>query len=131
MSVKHSCAKDRDLLATELDVTNGEVLEWEVTFLGAKPTFAVVDQHGTVVLSPKDKPAGPGRYLKRWPSKKVRVPDDLNFTLGMHFIAATRYAYRVTRRTAGGHVIETCKDCTYASTTATDSFFDPLRVFTF
>lgn len=131
MSVKFSCRDGGDLLATELDVSNGEFLEYEVSFQGAKPTFAVVDQHGTVVLSPKNQPVAPGRYVKRWPAKKVRVPDDLNFTLGVHFIAAIQYAYQVRRKSKTGKLIETCKDCTYASTTATDSFFDPLRVFTF
>src|ERR1043165_8678000 len=117
MSVNYSCESDGDLLATELEVSNGEYLEFEVSFQGAKATFAVVDQHGTIVLSPKNAPESPGRYVSRWPKSKVKVPDDLNFTLGVHFIAATQYAYLVTRRTKGGKLIEKCKDCTYASKT--------------
>lgn len=131
MSVTYKCDPDGDLLATELDVSNGEYLDYEVMFQGAQATFAVVDQHGTVILSANDAPIAPGRYAKRWPTGPARVPDDLNHTLGVHFLAATKYAYRVTRRSKAGAPIETCKSCSYESTTSTDSFFDPLRIFTF
>jgi hypothetical protein len=74
----------------------------------------------------------PGQYVRDWPGPgdNVKVPDDLNHTLGMHFIAATAYAYRATRLSSTGATLEKLKNCTYQRGSQTDSFFDPLRVFT-
>lgn len=123
-----------DFLATELDVTNAETLIYEVSFKGAQAIFAVSDQHGTIILSPSDPSVAAGCWRKTWPTspEDVKVPDDLNHVLGIHFTGgATQYAYKVTRCDKTGTIIATCKDCVYTNTSPTDSFFEPLRVFTF
>jgi len=132
MAVTAKCTADQ--LATELDITNGEALTYEVSFKGAQAIFSIVDQHGTIILSPADPPISAGHWRKRWPGKKgdAKAPDDLNHVFGMHFVGgATEYNYKVTRRDKNSHVIDTCKNCKYTSTAPDDSFFDPLRVFTF
>ena len=126
------CKPDEDKAATLLRVSRGETIRYEVSFKGAQGTFAIVDQHGAVILSNQDAAVAPGQYVRDWPrpGDNVKVPDDLNHTLGMHFIAATAYAYRATRLSSTGATLEKLKNCTYQRGSQTDSFFDPLRVFT-
>ena len=126
------CKPDEDKAATLFHVSRGETIRYEVSFKGAQGTFAIVDQHGTVILSNQDAAVAPGQYVRDWPGSgdDVKVPDDLNHTLGMHFIAATAYAYRATRLSSTGATLEKLKNCTYQRGSQTDSFFDPLRVFT-
>lgn len=131
-AVSVSCKPDEDKAATLLRVSRRETIHYEVSFKGAQGVFAIVDQHGTVILSNQDVPVSPGLYVRDWPrpGDDVKVPDDLNHTLGMHFIAATAYAYQAVRRSSTGAVLEKLKNCVYERSSQTDSFFDPLRVFT-
>jgi len=130
--VEVTCKPGADKAAVQLRVSRGEKIRYELLFRGAQATFAVVDQHGVVILSNQDPPVAPGRYLKVWPGPgdAVKVPDDLNHVLGLHFIAATAYAWRATRVAANGTALEPLKDCVYERSSQTDNFFDPLRVFT-
>lgn len=131
MSVKAECEKGQNLLATDLNVTAGEYLVYEVSFRGAQPLFTIVDQHGVIVMDPKDK-VDAGTFRKKWPAKKsdVKIPDDLNHTLSMSFIAAVEYDYVVTMYSKAGKKVEVCKNCSYSSTTSTDTYHVPLRIFT-
>jgi hypothetical protein len=119
-------------MAVQLQVSEGEKIRYEVLFRGAQATFAIVDQHGVVILSSQDAPVEPGHFLTIWPTPttNVKIPDDLTHTFGMHFIAATTYNWIATRIAKDGSPIEPLKNCTYERSSQTDSFFDPLRVFT-
>jgi hypothetical protein len=91
----------------------------------------LVDQHGRILLSDTDPPVGAGHYRRKWPDgDQVQAPDDLNHVLGILFLAAVEYEFIVSECDAGGNLISLRKHCTYKSTTATDKFFDPVRVFT-
>ena len=131
-AVQRKCKPGQDKLAVQLDVSRGEKIRYEVRFRGAQATFAIVDQHGIVILSNQDPPIQPGLYVRVWPGPNdvVKVPDDLNHVCGMHFIAATDYALRATRVAANGNALEPLKDCVFTRSNQTDSFFDPLRIFT-
>ena len=131
MSVSADCVKGENLLAIELDVTNGEYLVYEVSFKGAQALFTVVDQHGVIIMDPKDA-VSKSRFQRKWPAKKsdVKVPDDVNHVFSMSFLVATEYDYVVTRRSKKGAKLEACKNCTYTSKTATDTYHVPLRIFT-
>lgn len=132
MIVKRSCHKDQDLLAVELNVTEGEYLVYEVSFQGAQGVFSIVDQHGTIILSPASGPVAPGQYQKKWPANmsEVKIPDDLNHTLGIHFIGAVKYTYKATQYNKADQQISVCKNCEYESNTPTDSYFAHLRILT-
>ena len=132
MTVVRKC--ETDALAIELDVTAGETLLYEVEFEGgAQPTFAIVNQHGVEILASGSEPDGDGVYRSPWPKPElqIEVPNDLTHTLGMHFVFATKYGYRIHKRDAAG-TSTLVKDCTYESEphSSTDHFFAPFRIFT-
>ena len=132
MAIVRSCKTDA--LATELNVTGNESLLYEVEFKGgAQPTFALVNQHGAEILSSSSGPDPDGVYRAPWPSPglQIEVPNDLAHTLGMHFVFATKYTYRIYKRDAAG-TSTLLKDCTYESNPhdSKDHFFSPFRIFT-
>jgi hypothetical protein len=129
MSAQETCNSSK--MAVQLDVTNGETILYQVSFTGAQGVFAIVDQHGVIILD-NSKPTAPGTFEVRWPgpNDNVKIPDDLNHVLGMHFISAVTYTYKVNRCDAAKNPIEDLKDCTYTRSAQTDSFFVPLRIFT-
>jgi hypothetical protein len=133
--VKRDCEENADLLATELDVTNGEFLLFEVVLVkGPKAAFSVADQHGTIILSTQDDPADNGAtWRRKLPAKKneLKVPDDLNYSLVLNFARAVRYKYTVTRFDSTRKVIATCKQCSFERASQDDHWVEPLRVFTF
>jgi len=134
MAVKDPVCSRNDL-ALVLDVTNGEKLLYEVTFEGgAQPVFAIVNQHGAVILSAASGADADGVYRTIWPDDPdaIEVPNDLTHTLGMHFVVATKYGWRVTRLAADDSAIEVHKDCKYESNphSSEDEWFAPLRIFT-
>lgn len=124
-----------DGLSTELVVTEGETLVYEVAFKGgAEANFAIVDQRGSVILGSQDPPDPDGVYRKRWPADPdgVEAHNEVNHVLGMHFVTATEYAYRIVRKAREGKTIAVLKSCTYTSDPhdSTDQFFTPFRVST-
>jgi hypothetical protein len=125
MAVNVSCSGR--VLAVGLDLTAGEYLVYEVSFLGAQAVFAITDLTGAVILSPSTPPVTPGKCRTRWP---LTTPsqDDVTHTLVVHFVAATQYIYSAIRYDKSGNQLQTCKNCTYASTTATDYFPEALRI---
>lgn len=130
MAVDRKCLPDADKLTATVNLTAGQNLLYEVTPQGAQPIFSLVDQHGHVVLSDADQPQG-SVYRVRWPgTHPVHFPDDLNHVLGLHFIAAVEYQFRATVCAADNQPISVRKNCTYSSTTPTDKWFVPLRIFT-
>jgi len=134
MTVKPPMCSRNDLAAV-LNVTAGERILYEMWFEGgAQPLFAIVDQHGTVVLSQSHAPDHDGAYRRIWPSdlSNIEIPNYLTHMCGMHFALATRYHWRVTRLDVNGDAIEIHKDCTYESDPhdSRDEWFAPFRVFT-
>jgi hypothetical protein len=119
-----------------LDVTGGgERLHHEVTFEdGAQPVFAIVNQHGTVILSKAWPPDENGVYGTTWPDDPaaIEIPNGLMHTLSLHFIFATKYRWRVTRVDEAGDELEVLKECTYESEphSSEDEWFSPIRIFT-
>ncbi|MGH0034657.1 MAG: hypothetical protein ACQGVK_06480 [Myxococcota bacterium] len=125
----------KNALATELDVSNGEQLLYEVKLArGAQPVFAIVDQNEQPVLGSDDPPDPDGVFRAKWPPdpNAVQIPNDLAHTLGMHFVTAVEYHYRVTRIDGNGQTLDVLKDCSYVSDPheSTDRFHVALRVFT-
>lgn len=49
-------------MAVQLQASQGETIRYEVFFKGAQATFAIVDQHGVVILSSQDPPVEPGHF---------------------------------------------------------------------
>jgi hypothetical protein len=100
--------------------------------MGAQAVFAITDQHGEVILSPATPQVSPGTYETTWPqsNSNVKVPDDLNHALGMHFLTAPQYDYTITHHAKNGSVLSVRKKCQYVSTVQTDFFFEPFRILT-
>lgn len=128
MSVTPKCNADDE--AVDVDVTNGQFVEFEVSFKGAQPLFAVVDDSKRVILSAHDQPVSPGLYRTKWPAKpsSVKSGDAVEAALGVQFIAATQYTCKITCKATDGSVVRVAKDCTYTGTDAADTFHTSLTL---
>ncbi len=118
-------------LAVVLSATNGERLRYSVAFLGARAVFTLTNKQGTLLLSQASPPGGTGPWELVWPDGPPPnvLPSEFSHSLGMHFLAAAKYTYRVVKEDANGTVLAVVKDCIFESTEAEDAFFEPLSVF--
>jgi hypothetical protein len=118
------------LLSVILDPSKGDYLLYELTVWGAQGIFDLVDENDQVVMSHKHWPTPQQNYQRKWPQDPSELPSDkeTTHTMGLHFLFATKYAYRLTLRSSNGNVLKTIKECTYESANSHDSFFEPVHI---
>lgn len=118
-------------IAVLVDVSHGEQLRYSVRFRGARAVFTLVNKQGTILLSQTSAPGLVGPWERVWPGNTplTTLPAEFTHTIGLHFLAAAEYSYRVIKENAAGETIAVIKDCTYSSNAANDVFFEPLSVF--
>lgn len=128
MAVTRTC--NAKLLSVIPNVDKGEYLLYELTVWGQQGIFDIVDENDQVIMSHKLWPTPQKNYQRKWPSDSSELPADkeTTHTMGLHFLLATKYAYRMTLRAGDGTVIKTIKDCTYESSSSDDSFFEPVHI---
>lgn len=105
MAVTHT---GKETPAVFLEVTKGETLSYSLTVFGPVPTFTLVDVNtDKLLMSHLDTPSATSPnvvYMREWPLPQDKVSVDSNHTLGMHFIASTKYEYKVTHHRKDGTV---------------------------
>lgn len=128
MTVVRTC--NTKLLSAIPKVKEGEYLLYELTVWGAQGIFDIVDENEKVIMSHKQSPGPQQVYQRKWPADPSELPDDneTTHTLGIHFMLATKYLYRLTIRSKTGDLIKTIKDCTYESSNSQESFFEPVHI---
>ena len=131
MTVTRRCNK-KDL-AVMVDVSNGERLRYAVSFTGARAVFTLANKQGTILLSQQSPPGSTGPWELVWPGSPPpnAIPGEFTHALGMHFLAAATYTYKVTKEDQSGAELTVVKDCTYESQDAEDVFFDLVGVIDF
>ncbi len=129
MAVSRTC-KEKNL-STLLKLSQGEFILYELTVEGAHGVFALVDESDVMIFSHADWPTPQSNYQRNWPKNAGEVPQqgEVFHTMGLHFITAVKYDYRVSRRAKDGSLLELIKDCTFQSQDPRDDFFEPLHIF--
>jgi hypothetical protein len=128
MPAKRMCAPGCNREAVNVGTSSGEFLTYEVQCRPAA-LFDLVDQDKTVILSSTDPPVSPGQFAQRWPQPGGAAPiGHHTHTLGLQFLPAVEYRYKVSHCAGDGTVITVLKDCTYTRSDQTDSFFDALDI---
>lgn len=126
MSVTSTCRKTQR--SVRLDPSS-QHLVYEVCARGAQPIFTLADAREVLLLSDLDPQGKPGCWRRIWPKTPDEIPptSSITHTLGMTFLAAVAYTYRVERRGPGDEVT-LIKDCDYESQRAEDKYFTSLTV---
>ena len=129
---QRTCEPGQNKAAVQLRISQGETLRYEIAVNGPHGTFAIADETDAVILSDRDPQTSPGRYVRIWPGAgdTVGAGEELSHNLGLGFLGAISYTWKVTRVAGGGADGETLKNCRYERSVQTDVFFDALSIFT-
>jgi hypothetical protein len=122
---------NKERIAVVVDVSNDESLTYEVTLLkGSQATFTLVDSTlDKLLLSHKDAPSPAHHWKRDWPKTSDSVSVMSSHTIGLHFILAEQYNYKVIHHKLDGSDV-VIKDLNFSSKNPNDVFFEPLTVIT-
>ena len=116
-----------------LEVSQNEHLFFTVVLQrGAQPVFTLTESRSDkLLLSHKNPPASanPLTFEREWPTRADTVPRNTTITLGMHFLEAAKYTYKLTHRKADGSS-RVLIDMDFESNQATDVFFQDIGITT-
>lgn len=113
----------------QVNLTDGEHLNYKLTALGAVPVFNLSCEHRTL-FSETDFGAPRMNYEREWPkTPSEKDSDDDVYVFSLSFFKATNYTLVVERHDKNHKVLEVLKDIDYASNDPGDAFREPLRVF--
>ena len=131
MAVQTNVTKETS--AVFLNASAGDFLLYKLTAQGAQPIFTLVDSRvDKLLLSNHSSPTSnnPLVFERKWPLPVDAVSTATNHTMGLHFIAATRYRYEVGLFSSNGQLKRSLIDITYSSNVPEDVFFQALGVTT-
>ncbi|MEW6127871.1 MAG: hypothetical protein AB1757_12605 [Acidobacteriota bacterium] len=119
----------KEKIAVTVDVSNGESLTYEVSLLqGSQANFTLVDSSlNKLLLSHKDATVAANQWSRDWPKPSDSLAVMSVHTLGMHFILAQKYNYKIIHHELDGTDV-VLKDIDFSSTNPNDVFFEPLTV---
>lgn len=115
---------------TVLSASSGDSLRFTIRVAGPVPLFALINAtSNTGLLSSQSAPASPGVWSRDWPLPADHVNIVTDCALGMTFLSAITYTYKV-EYIRGAAPISTLIDIDYSSTGADTADFQNLRVVT-